>query len=369
MTTLTDASRQWASRPADERFTSLIEMRDKLRTLRANSNARVISNRSMTAVPVVAEGHEHATGLAIQGPGGASVLPTHWSFGQLAQRVGAPAGYMRDLPPEIAADCINWGLKRRDVEELGVLLQRPNGHTNIAAITGPNYGRVWNDRIVESLVRTFGDGLSGTFKVPGEFGRAVEVTKANTTLFASDRDCFVFLADEENKIEVAGRRDGKPGLLSRGFFVRNSDVGAASFEIDTFLFDYTCSNRIVWGVSDHARVSFRHSKGAPDRFAEQVAPALSRMHTEGTHNIIASIEAAKASRIDDVDKFLTGRFTKSQATAIKAAHLADEGRPIETLWDVATGATAYARGIEYQDSRFELERAAGKVLDMVRVAA
>lgn len=368
MTILTDASTQWASRPADERFTSLTEMQARLAFLRSNSRATVIANRNIHAAPV--EGV--AGGLAIIGPSGAPVLPTHWSFGQLAQRVGAPAGYMRDLPPELAADCLNYGLKRRDVEELGVLLQRPNGHTNIAAVTGPNYGRVWNDRIVDSLVRTFGDGRTGTFKVPGEFGRAVEITKANTTLFASDRDCFVFLADEENKIEVANRRNGAPGLLSRGFFVRNSDVGAASFEIDTFLFDYTCSNRIVWGVSDHARVSFRHSKGAPERFAEQVAPALQRMHHEGTHNIVASIAAAKESRLgnaDDVTAFLGKRFTKSQTSAIKAAHLADEGRPIETLWDVATGVTAYARGIEYQDARFELEKAAGKVLEMVKIAA
>lgn len=366
MSILTDASTQWYSRPADERFVNLLDMQSTLKTLRRNSADKVIANRHLSAAPV--DGVER--GLALVGPNGAAVMPTHWSFGQLASRIGAPAGYLRDLAPALAADCINWGLQRRDVEELKVLLRRPNGHTDIAAITGPNYGRIWNDRIVDSLVKVFGDGINGEFRVPGEFGRRVDVTKANTTLFAGDRDMFVFLADEVNKIEVPNRRDGAPGQLSRGFFVRNSDVGAATFEIDTFLFDYTCSNRIVWGVSDHAKVSFRHSKGAPERFAEQVAPALSRMHNESTHNIVASIAAAKAERIgkaDDVDTFLLKRFTKSQTSAIKAAHLADEGRPIESLWDVATGATAYARGIEYQDARFEVERAAGKVLDLVKV--
>jgi hypothetical protein len=154
--------------------------------------------------------------------------------------------------------------------------------------------------------------------------------------------------------------------------VRNSDVGAASFDVDTFLFDYVCMNRIVWGVSNHERVSFRHSAGAPARFAETIAPALLRYSEESTSGIVQSIEAARAARIGDpeaVDKFLAARFTKSQVSAVKAAHMADEGRPIESLWDVATGVTAYARGIEYQDSRFELERAAGKVLDMVKVAA
>ena len=43
----------------------------------------------------------------------------------------------------------------------------------------------------------------------------------------------------------------------------------------------------------------------------------------------------------------------------------DEGRPIETLWDVVTGATAYARSIPYTADRVEFEAEAGKVLDLV----
>jgi hypothetical protein len=45
--------------------------------------------------------------------------------------------------------------------------------------------------------------------VPGEFGQRVTVTQDNTTLFASDRDMFVFLADEENRIELPSRRAGR----------------------------------------------------------------------------------------------------------------------------------------------------------------
>ena len=42
--------------------------------------------------------------------------------------------------------------------------------------------------------------------MPGEFGKKVTVDRENTTLFASDRNMFVFLADEDRRIEVAGRR-------------------------------------------------------------------------------------------------------------------------------------------------------------------
>ena len=80
----------------------------------------------------------------------------------------------------------------------------------------------------------------------------------------------------------------------------------------------------------------------------------------------AAIEAARKARLDPdkVDAFLAARFSKSQVSAIKLAHLADEGRPIETLWDVNVGATAYARSIPFQADRLEVERKAGKVLAM-----
>ena len=34
------------------------------------------------------------------------------------------------------------------------------------------------------------------------------------------------------------------------------------------------------------------------------------------------------------------------------------------VWDVATGVTAYARGVQYQDERVALERKAGEIIDL-----
>jgi hypothetical protein len=104
---------------------------------------------------------------------------------------------------------------------------RKNGGIELAAVTGPNYGRIWNADVAKALRDRFGDGVTGQFTVPGEFGKAVdEVTKANTTLFAGERDMFVFLADEKNRIEVPNRRNGEAGEMARGFFVWNSEVGS-----------------------------------------------------------------------------------------------------------------------------------------------
>jgi hypothetical protein len=367
MSILTRASNEWRNRPSDQRFTSLTELDQFVFAQHNASRGKVISSRGITAIPVNNEGQQDAAGkdLVVVGPNGGPVGLTHWSFGQLANRAGAPAGYLRELPAALAADNINYGLKyRRPVEDLGVLLYKNGGPTQLRAVTGPGYGRIWNATITKALVDRFGDGITGDFRVPGEFGQRVDVTKDNTTLYASDRDMFVFLADEEHRITVPNRRDGQSGEMARGFFVWNSEVGSTSFGIALFLFDYVCMNRIVWGVEGYKEIRINHTKGAPDRWIEEAAPAIEAYASSSTVGVTQAIAAAQQKKIDDVDAFLRGRFTTTQANAIKAAHLEDEQRPIETLWDATTAVTAYARGISYQDERVKLEREGGKILNL-----
>jgi hypothetical protein len=361
---LMQASHQWATRPDDERFTSLTELLAHTKRQREQSIGRVMPNRAIAAAPIEGD----LKGLAIiDRKSEVPAMPSNWAFTQLCGSVGAPAKYLRSLPAPMAADCINHGLEMKDVEELGVLLRQNGGPAELAAVTGPNYGRVWNAEIAQALVRRFGDGVTGDFRIPGEFGQAVEITKANTTLYAGDRDMFVFLADEQHRIEVPNRRNGQSGSLARGLFVYNSEVGAQTLGVAAFLFDYACSNRIVWGAQDFREIKIRHTSGAPHRWIEQVQPAIQR-YANGAASIVQDkIAEAMAKKLGDkekVDEFLLKRFTRPQVKAIKLSHEVEEGRPIETLWDVATGATAYAKSIPWQDERVDIERKAGAVLSM-----
>jgi hypothetical protein len=364
---LMQASRQWASRPDDERFTSLDEMVAHFRQQREISVGKVVASRGLEARPL--DDDESRKSLVVLGPNGGPTIPTHWSFAQLAQRVGAPAGYLRGLPADLAADCINHGIARRPVEEIGCLLRKNGGPAELSAVTGPNYGRIWNLDVVQALQSRFGDGVTGDFTVPGEFGKAVEVSKANTTLYASDRDFFVFLADEKNRIEIPDRRNGRTGEMARGFFVWNSEVGSTSFGVATFLFDYVCMNRIVWGAEEYKEIRVRHTSGAPHRWIEEVAPAIEAYANKSTASITHAIELAREAKLgapEKVEEFLAKRFTKARAEGIRLAHFADEDRPIESLWDAAVGITAYARGIKHQDERVKLEREAGKIMALAR---
>ena len=79
----------------------------------------------------------------------------------------------------------------------------------------------------------------------------------NAGLYASDRDVFMFLIDEDHPIEVRNER------LSRGLFIWNSEVGKSSFGLTTFLYRYVCGNHIVWGAENVKEIRIRHSLNAP----------------------------------------------------------------------------------------------------------
>jgi len=362
MATLTEASRQWSTRPLEERFTSLPAMQQALETLRESSSAAVISSRQLSAAPT-----GDNRGLVVIGPDGSPMVPTNWAFGQLATLSGAPAAYLRTIPAPLAADCLNYGLKvERDAQDTGVLLTRSSGVTTMRAATGPRYGRIWNVDVVRALSDRFGDGVTGDFRVPGIFGQALDtVTTDNTTLFAGDRDMFVFLADEKNRLEIPNRRGGSTGQLARGFFVTNSETGAGALRIKTFLFDYVCANRIVWGAHELDEIAIRHTASAPDRFIEKAAPALLAYARASADEVETVLRTAQVSKVDKVDAFLASRFGPRVAERISQVHQSEEGRPIETVFDAVTGATAYARSIPFQAERVAFEETAGALLDMV----
>lgn len=363
---ITRASQEWSTRPDDQRFLSLDDMQAFLDDQRAHSRAVVVPSRHINVSPGVTDTGAIDGKLLITGPNGSAYTPTHFSFGQLSTLVGAPAGYLRKLPPPLVADALNYGLMTREIDDVGVLLQK-NGEATVRSFTGPNYGRVWSGDITRELRGRFGNGVDGDFRVPGEFGREVMVSKANTTLYASDRDMFVFLADEKNRIEIPDRRDGKPGSLARGFFVWNSEVGARTLGIATFLFDYVCMNRIVWGAKEYKEITIRHTASAPEKFIEEVAPAIEHYAQSSSTSIVQAIEHARAARLGDkVDDFLKTRFGVKMAAQLQELHIEEEHRPIESLWDVTTAVTAKARSIKWQDERVDLEREGGKVLDLAQ---
>ena len=231
-------SSEWFSRPDDERYLSLSELADSTRGRSERSRTRVVE----TALIHVEASRTDPERLSLILPGSDTpVAPTHWSFGQLASQVGAPAAYLRQLPAALAGINLQYGLSSHRAEQIKTL-ETDNGRIELRAVTGPDYGRIYDHELVEAVQRIAGNGTGDTrWKVPGVldwstgvYNPRVDITKDTTTLYASDRDVFLFLVDDLNPIEAGRLPDGSPDLYFRGFYCWNSEVGAKTLGISSF---------------------------------------------------------------------------------------------------------------------------------------
>ncbi len=367
-------SSEWFSRPADERFLSLSELHAAVRGRAERSRTRTVESAAIR----VEANRDDAERLTLMLPGeNVPLAPTHWSFGQLATMVAAPSSYLRQLPAPFAAINLQYGLSSNRAELIKTL-QVEEGRVELRAVTSPDYGRILDQELVAAVQRIAGNGTGDTrWKVPGVldwstgiYNPRVDITKATTTLYASDRDVFVFLVDDLNPIEAGKLPDGSPDLYFRGFYCWNSEVGAKTLGIASFYLRAVCQNRNLWGVEDFEEITIRHSKFAATRFSHEAAPALTRFANSSSQSFVNGIRAAReriVARTDDErTEFLRKRgFGKSETAKIIETVLAEEGRKPESVFDFVQGITAVARNKPYQDARLELEAKAKKLLDRV----
>jgi len=243
-------SSEWFNRPADERYLSLYDLHNSVKTRSERSRTRVVESEAIR----VEAARDNAERLTLIVPGAdRPVAPTHWSFGQLASLVGAPAAYLRQLPAPLAGINLQYGLTSHRAEQVKTL-EVENGRVELRAVTGPDYGRIFDHELVEAVQKIAGNGTGDTrWKVPGVldwstgvYNPNVDISKDTTTLYASDRDVFLFLVDDLNPIEAGKLPDGSPDVFFRGFYCWNSEVGARTLGIASFYLRAVCQNRNLW---------------------------------------------------------------------------------------------------------------------------
>ena len=377
-------SSQWYSRPDDQKFLTLDDMLAAKKIDAQRMTSRTVDTHKIQIIGELDQDNPSRGDLRVEYQDDNYRdhvnTPTNWSFGQLSQLSGAPAGYLRDLPAPLAADCIQWGLRYNRGRELVKVYGSQTDGGDLRAATGPDYGRIFDWEILEP-VKNLVDASGGRWKVPGMmtgsrdglavYDPDVPVTMETTTLFASDRDVFVFLVDDRNPIEVGKLPNGEPDLMFRGFYAWNSETGSKTAGIAAMYLRGVCMNRNLWGVENFQEIKIRHTKFAPDRFAYEAAPALQSFAHGATANFLDGVTAAQDAIVarsdEDRLEFLTKRAGLSQrmAKAAAARHIEEEDKPVRSVWDAAQAITALARDIPHQDGRIDLERKAGALLDKV----
>lgn len=349
------ASYQWATRPDDERYPDLNSLHQ------ATLLQRNRSLKSTVALNDVAIQTDKDGELWLIGDTGNRAKFNHWSFTQFASRIGAPASYLRTLPPKMVFDLLNHGLNNLQednrIAQLLLWSTEKNKQFDLRAITSEKYQRIWNHQIVERVMN-----LPGGWKVPPAYG------DKPSGLYAGDHDMFMFLVNEENRID-----DGTPEGLARGFFVWNTEVGGISYGMDEFLYRFICGNHIVWGAQNVVRTRIRHIGSAEDRAWKALETYVSNYLDASSKSTENAIKAAKVfslgSTKDDVIEtvFKTRVIGKKQVT--KAYELAEQNESVDgsprSAWGLSQGITRLSQQSQFADARVALDRAAGRVLEMV----
>ena len=386
-----EVSSRWFNRPADERFNSIPALLDAVKGRRDRSKTFYSQTDGFR---VVGDRESSDLLIATKDPNGKEVIarPNHWSFSQMASLAGAPASFLAKLPADLAAADLDYLLGEAKPE--GVQVYAMNGQTpyELRALTGPGYTRVYDADIVKRVMEFAGDGTGSggaRWKVPGQMNWSnmtydpENMKPEGSTLWASDRDVFMFLVDDRRPIQIGtiedGPHQGAPDLLFRGFYVTNSEVGSAAFKLAAFYLRAVCQNRNLWGVEGFHEVRLRHTRGINYRNGGWSAEASRALRTLGDSSERKLIEAVNLARvplfsggrdqlIEQATQWLGKRqFSKPEADRVVKRVITEEGRAPRSVWDLAQGITAIARDSEHQDTRTTLERRAQALLDKVRV--
>lgn len=354
------AHQQWATRPADERFASLRELYEATHAYAKTSTEREVAWSDLRTRPDAG-----STNVQVIGKAGNPALLTHWAFGQLAARIGAPADYLRALPPGLACDNLNHGLAtRKDATGRGSntarLLFHVNGGVLCRALTTDKYARIWNHEVAERLLELEAQGWAPARPTIRDLG------DGRLPLYASDHDMFVFLA----RSDLAIAEPGADTALYRGVIVENSEVGAGSLKLTRFLYREMCGNHIIWGAKNVVDLSLRHVGNVRGRM-HRWSYALRQYANSSASDDQVMIERAQTTTIADtkegvLDKLFGIRTLGLSRKALDASYAAvipsQDGDP-NTVWGMAQGITRYSQLTEHADKRTELDRAAGRLLE------
>lgn len=384
------ASNQWASRPSDERFSSLEDLYQRCYEHKIRAKEKTVDFGDLR---VNADRGE----VVITGKQNLPARMTHWAFGQLCTKLGAPGSYMRELPATLAAQNINYGLAKGlykengDEKQASLLLHRDMDDVMLSAITSPKYSRIWNSQVVTEI-----QGLTDFgWRVPPArpaFGKAVGARPATEAdvlndsgsfgglsvrvgdmiapagLYASDHDLFIFMVNEKFRIN-----DGSVDGLSRGFFVENSEVGAASLKVLSFLYKHVCGNHIVWDASGVQELRIPHIGDANERYRGEIVSELQRYAESSVQKTEQAIRNSQNFELERdqpmVVDFLFGKkiLTKKRATeAFEDAQTHPEDGSPRSAWGMAQAITRLSQQSPYADERVKMDRAAAKVLTIAQ---
>jgi hypothetical protein len=353
------AHSQWASRPADETFSSQSKLLDFTRERRAKARAT-----SLNFTDFDVENHNDEVVLT---KGSRKIGFTNWAFTQFCARVGQTPTGVKDLPADLVTPVLQYRLDQLvdagDVRDSQVLFSQESDGLLVRSFHGSQYTRVWDYQVVEKLseLTVKGWDVPPSYR-PGVFGGEKERCAG---LYCGDRDMFCFLVNEKSRID-----DGSDKGLARGFIVSNSEVGASSYVITKFLYRYVCGNHMIWGMQDEQKFSIRHVGDADQKAMESFKVQLEDYAGQSASKLESGIKKAKAFEIGSSEEEVVDEVFKTRILpkrtiqrALEEAVIFEEidGNPW-SAWGLAQGVSRISQREDHASVRVNLEKATQKIL-------
>ena len=355
MNVISTAATEYYRRPADERHASPQALVDDAIARKTASREVGYNLKDLRITPIA---DDDAGRLVLTSPKGQASL-TPWSHGQICRMVGAPAAYIRTLPPDIAADALNHGIQTTAPgTKANVLAMVKDGTVTARAVTSDTYGRLWDADFYSPVVDTL--CAHGWTLPPTWDGKPAGA-------YSSDRDSFLVLVNGGSIVTDPSVRNGN-GQMYRGLMLRNSEVGAAAVWLEEILYEYICGNHNFWGAVINRTYKRRHVGVHVLRDTLRQIGTTARTWT----NRAASADEALIRALIDkeiaqtkdavVDELVKIGATKADAIAAYDRCVTDFDASPRSYWGIAQGFTKTSQDSGYQDDRLQLDQLAAKVL-------
>jgi hypothetical protein len=357
---LTQANKEWASRPADERMPDLETMHAKALAQRSAAKETECGFSTLRL-----EAQNDSLYLS---RGAQPIKLMNWAFTQLCGRVGAPSEYLAQLPATLAAQNLNHGLARRVADAAGnavanVLLHK-NSEWLVRAILTGAYERVWNCELTERLLDKQADGWEPARPDFNTFGDVFP------SLYCGDRNMFAFIRYRNDYIQQPVAFSNSAAPIYKGFIVYNSEVGDKKLGAISFLYNGMCGNHLIWGARDVMEVEARHVGNVRDKlhlfdmklreYARKSLADEQAVISRASRKVIA---ATKEQVLDTLFGKRSLRLSRKTLEGGYTAVIEAQDGPANTVWGMAQGLTRYSQTLPNADDRTDIDRAAGRLLE------
>lgn len=388
MTNLMQASTQWATRPADERFDSLDALHDAAHADAMSTRAFNIPVNKFVIEPMGRDG------LVFKGSQNYATF-SNLAMRQFATKLEIPQGMLNPhkFDNSLIAQVMNHRIAKMDPENiLQIYLSKKNENYRIRCLTTDSYVRVSDHSIVNMIreqaksnnwkvppARPVNDRVPGARKATeadvlalreGGGGIAINVgdTIAPAGLYRGEEDMFIFLVNEDHSVD-----DGFGNKLGRGKFVTNSETGTRRFVMMEFNYQTVCGNHIVWGASNIVEIGYNHVGSVHGRIADAIGrfeikdnDNLDRLRTLMAKMRTQTIGADKEEVVENIYSMrlgpaLTKRFIEG-AFENAADYVEVDHNPLSWL-GITNAMTRFSQQSEHAQDRFELDRTIGKMFD------